>query len=129
MTIHTIDRTILKQLEAGTKAALKPFADSLGLEIAVAGGAFDAGMYRPRVTYTVKQTADGLGANEAAFKKNAQYLGLSPSDFGRSFSFAGKTFTISGLNLNARRKPIIATGPGGKEYVFSAIDVHRLLTA
>lgn len=127
MTIQTIDRATAKQLASGTEAALKSYAESLGLDVAVTGGSFDQGMYRPRVTFTVKQTATGLSSKEDTFRRNATFVGLAPDDYGKTFNFSGKSFTITGL-LIARKKPVLATNINGKEFLFSAFDVKRLLT-
>jgi hypothetical protein len=63
---------------------------------------------------------------EREFKRLASLFGLSESDFGRSFTRNGETFTISSLNEHEPRAPVITTCHG-RTYRFALETVKREL--
>jgi len=71
---------------------------------------------------------DAKANDRAEFALFAARLGLGAEDHGQTFQFngAGRTYTISGINPRARKRPIVATH-GGRSYIFEAEAVVRQL--
>jgi hypothetical protein len=70
--------------------------------------------------------ADGGAASKEAqdFKSAASYYGLSPDDLGKTFSWQGASYTITGLRRRARRAPILASRSDGRLFKFGADAVR-----
>ncbi len=107
------DKAGIKLLNADIAEALQAVADKHGISVKVNGGTYDpSGLFKPRVAFTADNHA------EAEFKQYANLFGLKPDAFGKTFTNSGRTFTIAGLNLKARKRPVLATADDGKSYVF-----------
>jgi hypothetical protein len=110
--IEQMDKAAARTIAAAMKAALAAVEADLGVTIEVGGGSYD-----PTGEFTPKVRVKLAGADRAAFEKYAPMVGLDPADFGREFSYNGKTVRISGLNLRAPRFPVILTDvKTGKTY-------------
>jgi hypothetical protein len=113
------DRKKCQVISAEVAVALAPIATRHGLTIDVRGGRFDSTTFTPKIVFNV---ADG---GRLRFEQWAKALGLQPTDFGRQFSFGGKTYTISDVNPNALRS--VGATRDGKTYFWKASDIKKLL--
>ena len=117
-----INRATARQLSGEIVAALKEVADRHGLEVAVNGGTYGEGMYKPKVVF---KTAT---ADQDEFASWADIYGLQATDFGRTFRSKGRIFKVAGVNPRGRVRPIICDEqPNGKRYVFPADTVKAAL--
>lgn len=119
----TIGKAEARTLGEATRAALEAVAEEYGLTLKVAGGSYDphAGTFSPKVTFSAE------GAEQAKFAAQCFAVGvwieaeqgvvhLVPSDYRAEFQWAGKRFTLTGVNLRAPKYPLVAEGEDGKAY-------------
>jgi hypothetical protein len=133
MTIKEFNRTNVRTLNEEVAAALEPIAKKHGLVLDRKGKTF----YRDRMPamfqFIVRvEDADGnvLGAKAQEFKDGARLVGLDPSDLGKEFVSRGSRYRITGLNLRARKYPVLAENlSNGKTYKFAESVVKRGLEA
>lgn len=118
--METIDRAAANKIGAATKKALEEVAAELGINIEYRGGRYDpvAGTYKPRIEFKV------AGAARNTFERDCYRIGLRPEHFGKVFRSQGSDYEITGINLRARRYPVIAKQlSSGKSYKFSETAV------
>lgn len=125
--IKKIDRNTAREIAAAVVAQLATFAEDHGLEITQKGGSFSDVEYTAKFSFKVRNTASGESADEATFKKYAHGYNLKPEDFGAAFKCNGHTFTICGLKITARSKPILAMREDGGRYRFDEFTINRLM--
>ncbi len=112
------DKAGIKLLNADIAEALKAVADKHGVTVEVRGGTYDpSGSFKPKVVFTAADHA------QVEYERDASLLGLAPDSFGHTFKSGARTFTIAGLNLRARKRPVICTGDDGKTYSFEVRGV------
>ena len=87
--------------------------------------------YGENYKVSIEANAIGALAPEANdWKRYASSFGLPTDALGEKFVSGGRTFCITGLNLRARRMPVLATDVAtGKPYKFAAESVRRALPA
>lgn len=120
----TIDKATAKALSAEVEKALAEVAKRHGLTVAVKGGTYDSGMYRPKVEFSTDDR------ESAEFTKYAHLFGLAPEDFGREFVSGGRTFKISGLAMRSSVRPILAVEVAtGRTFKFTDDAVKAAVAA
>lgn len=75
--------------------------------------------------YNAGETKEGNQALE--FKTLARHYGLQPSDLGKTFNYKRKSYTIVGLNVYARKMPVLTKDERGKSWAWDAKSVRELL--
>jgi hypothetical protein len=102
--------------------ALEGVAKQHGLTVRVGGGTYTEYTFAPKVEFSCTTEA---GA-PAGFAYDAELVGLPRDAWGRSFAMRGEQYTIVGINLRARKYPVLAKSSSGT-YKFPADTVARLL--
>ena len=125
-TITTFDRSALRLISDEVEAAVQAIAERHGLTIKAAGGVYGTNEGSVKLVVKVKQAASGLSADEDTFRKYAQLYGLEPAWFGQTFRSGGRTYTISGISLTSRTRPVIADREG-KRFKFDTEDIRRVM--
>lgn len=130
MKITSIDRSSCRLLSQEAVAALSAVAEKYGLTVKYNGGNFSPNNAVLKLEFDTVGT-DGVANSRLAdaFTHNAKYIGLNPTDLGRTFKSNGYTFTVSGFNPRARKSPVLATRSDGKVYRFEADIVALKLKA
>jgi hypothetical protein len=105
---------------------LKAFADELGLEVRPAGGKFDAGVLTAKIEFRLA-TVNGVGREEAEFKKDCGVFNLQPADYGAEITLNGRKVKIAGLNRHGRKFPILVIDNDGKRLVVGDEMVRKQL--
>ncbi len=122
--IKEFNRSNCRELMAEVEEALKPIAEKHGLTLDWKGRTFYRDQMPVMFQFLVtKQDEDGnaLDAKAQAFKRSAVRVGLEPDDLGKEFVSNGEKFRITGLNLRAKRYPVLAERVrDGKKYKFGA---------
>lgn len=105
MTIEQMDRQAAKVLSAALREVVELVAAEHGLDFRIRGGSFSpySGTYKPSIEFSVPSVA------VAVAQKDASLVGLPDDAIGRSFTHQGREYTITGINLRARRMPVQAT--------------------
>ena len=110
--------------------ALAEVGRKLGINIQRSGNAtYDNSTFRFKVECSLIGENGEVRSREAEdFKRFASIYGLEPEHFGATFkTWDGSEYTITGLNMKARKRPIIAKNIQGKSYVFPASEVKAHL--
>lgn len=77
-----------------------------------------------KATFKVEAAVTSVDIRKIDFEKYCALYNLSASDYGRTISVNDSDFVICGLNVKARKLPIIAKKVSdNKEYVFTASDI------
>jgi hypothetical protein len=123
-----IDRKTVKAFQSHLPTLLSDLTEFNGQAVTLKKGSsarFDptTGEIKISLTFVLGDEEEG---KKAEWALHACRFGLAPEDFGRTFKTRTGTATISGLNLSARKRPIIAT-MNGREYVFPAEAVTKAL--
>jgi hypothetical protein len=88
--------------------ALNAVAEKFGLIVKNEPGRFTHNTFTAKFTFSV-EASDGTGA-PADFAQKARLVGLPEDCFGKEFTdFRNQTFTITGVNLRAKKYPVQVT--------------------
>lgn len=130
-TITEFNRANCRSLQEEIAAALEPIAKKHGLTLDRKRGSFYKDKMPAMFQFLVTQEdkdGNALSAAAIAFQQDAWRVGLDPKDLGREFTSQGKRFRISGLNLRAKKYPVLAVENGtGKTFKFPAERVKDKL--
>jgi hypothetical protein len=118
-----MDKKLVAKITDDIAAALAPVAAKYKMKLTVKGGTFDphVGLFKPRLELT---EAD---SDERLYRRLAPQFGLKADTFGRTFTHAGREFTITGLNPNASRQPIMARAADGRTFKFTVSGIVAAL--
>ena len=129
MTITNFDRKTALMVGARIEAALAALAAELGVQIKRGRTTYSGNGLSLKLEVSTIGVGGKVNTKEAtAFTQLAGSYGLNPADLGRSFSTGGTTYTISGLNTRARKRPI-HTECGSKTYTWPEATVKALLAS
>ena len=125
--IQHFDRATCNAVREAVEKALRPVAEEFGLTLTMRGGSFMATNYSPKIEFAVQGEGGIVMGKEAeSFKVNAFIYGLAPTDLGKSFTYGGQSYTITGLGKG--KSPILAKRvTNGKTYKFPPDVVKALL--
>ncbi len=124
-TAKTMDRPTVRTISDEAEKALQAVAKKFGLELKRKSGRFSSTSLTTKFEFSIK----GQSPQVTEFKKFASLVGLKETDFGKTFTSQGDTFTISGLNLRAKMYPVLAVSSrNGKTYKFNRNDVKLYLS-
>lgn len=120
----TIDRQFMRDLRVSLELALSVVAERHGISIKVGHGTFagENGAFKLELA-TIGGDGIANTKERSDFKRYAAMLNLKPEWLDQEFEQGGDTFTIRGLRLKARKRPVIASKKGGKLFVFAASDI------
>lgn len=127
--IKEFTRANVRTLMDEVQEALGPIAEKHGLVLDRKGKTF----YNDRVPVMFQmlvrvEDADGkvLDSKAQEFKAAASLVGLKADDLGKTFIIRGTSYEVEGLNLRARKFPVLAKSmQNGKTYKFQADTVAR----
>jgi hypothetical protein len=105
-----IDRDTVRAIRQQINDALAPIGKSLGVTVEVEGSAtFTASNINFKVV-VAKTTKDGvvLTKEAEAWKRLASMYGLDPEALGKTFTYGGKEYKITGLATRRGRFPVQA---------------------
>ena len=125
--IKAFDKQNLKNLRTDLDAAFKQITQKYGVRIEIGTIRFDSveasgkikmvAMGDPTAAADPRQAALAKAQNE--FKAYAASFGLKPEQFGATFTFGREQYKLAGLNIKARKRPVLGTSVrDGKTYVF-----------
>lgn len=103
------ERSLLKEFRADVQQALAGFAELHGLVLDTNnGGTFGDTNYEFKVKFAVKgENGEVLTQERQDFKQYATSYRLKPEWLGKSFTYQGRSYTITGLNTHSRRHPVV----------------------
>jgi hypothetical protein len=122
--ITKLDKSAVKYIRRRLKAAVKPLAEELGIEIVIGNCTFKMSNCRFVLKVAVLDS-DGKPVTEESesFISNAKLFGFEPADLGKEFIFQGQSYTICGFKPKSRKYPLIARSNNGKDYKFACRTV------
>ena len=107
------------------ETVLKPLAAKYGCIVEAGGIRYDDILTTVSVNFkteTIDKTADQLN-----FEQYCGRYGFTAEDFGLTFSYEGKNYTLTHFRTSARKYPCMCIASDGKTYGF-APDAVKLLT-
>lgn len=126
--ITKFDRPTARTFAAAVEKALAALATEHGVSIKLGTVKYrDSSCTVTMEVATIAEDGTVATRDADAFRVMAKFYGLSPDDLGKTFRANGTTFKITGLRPRGRKRPIMATDPHGREFVFPAEDVKRFL--
>jgi len=124
--VTSLDKSTLRLIQTDILAAVQAVAAKHGVAITPGGGSFEPMTATVKLSIKVLTADDGRSGDEVNFGKYCQLFGLPADTYGKTFRVRGLDYTVSGLDLKRRARPVIATRDG-KTFVFRVEDVCRLL--
>lgn len=127
--IEGFNRQTVRLVQEGAVKALADYAKKLGLTVKAVGGSFDDNILTAKIQFTVTER-EGQKVDPAAddFRKYATVYDLQPADLGRVFLMRGEEYTVAGLLMYKRSKPVLVTRSRDKKrFSMTPEDVARLL--
>lgn len=122
--IGRFGRQECREVGVALRDALAEFGREWGLTIAVSGGKFEPGYFRPGLTLSVAPVAGTTiptSPEASMFMVCASSVGMAPTDLGREFEYMGATYAVCGFKARAQRAPVLARSKAnGKLYRFDA---------
>ena len=106
-----MDKQTVRRIAAEAQVALDEVAARHGMTVKIGGGSFnpEGGTFTPKVTFSEGD------AERKSFEQVAHLFNLTAQDYGRTFTYGGKEYTLVGLNTRAPRYPLIVER-GGKRF-------------
>ncbi len=127
--ITTIDRATHKLICAKVAAYLVSLGQELGVTFDAGGGklGLDGGTSAVlNVTVTVADKSAVSAAAKAEWDKYFTLFGLRPEVLGMTFTLKGVRYTVAGLDIGRRSRPVKCTRQDGKVFIFKIEDVRTL---
>jgi hypothetical protein len=128
-----VDAALMGVLRTEINAAMAAIAASHGLALSLGSGTYSHDRVSGSFKLNIAALGDAPAGTSAAtlkaaaeFKSSGHFYGMKPEWLGRTFSRAGKTYTVVGLMPNRRRFPILCSC-NGKEVLLVSDDVARAL--
>ena len=112
MTKFTRDE--LRNFRTDFEKAVSQLAEDYNIEIDLGNIGFTQNEFHGKITCVRNGKQDEIARKQ--FEAYCGWDGLSPEDFGKTFSWGKKTFTISGWNPRARKDMVVLKGADGKSY-------------
>lgn len=121
--ITGFDRRTTEALGDDLVAELQEFAASRGITVKMAGGSFGGASATLKLEFGI----EGVDRLADDFRKYAETFGLQPTDLGRKFTIGSRQFTITGLDIKRRARPVVIRRDG--DDAVRIIDVQSVQRA
>jgi hypothetical protein len=124
---HTLNKATVIALRAEIQEALKSVAAKHGISITTGNGTFTGDNATLKLEIAVI-AVDGTVVSKtvSAFQSLATLYGFKPEDLGRTFKSGSRTYTITGLDRNSYKYPLLASS-NGKTYKLPLDAVRKAL--
>lgn len=122
--IQTLDRNVVRMINAEIEAALQQVSQKYGIEIDLGNSRFTNANCDLKVKYSVK-TSDGMVMTREAedYNRYAKMRGFTKM-LGDLITVGGNTYEIAGMKPRSTKYPILAKcTTTGKMYKFSEVYV------
>jgi hypothetical protein len=128
--ITSFDRTNATALMNAIKAACAQVEADFGVKIQCAGGTMDGATLKAKFACTVSDTAAKEADERRKFGQAAFLFGLKAEDYGREFTWAGRTMRLVGIEHRRTRFPLLCREVlTGKEKLLPREAVARMAAA
>lgn len=117
-TIQRFDRAAAKEVLAEIQKLLEPLK-SRGIIIRRCGGDYYDTLFKVRLEMIACPTGNMADVEKREWEMRAPLLGFEGKDFGREFTYRGRTYTIAGIRLQRKKYPILAQSENGKTRLFT----------
>lgn len=108
-----MDKNKARLIADDLTAMLNAVATKHGLTVKLGGGTFDGNTFKPKIVFSE------AGSAKSDFERYAPSFGLAATDFGKTFYCSGRPFTVTGLRLKARKRPVEAISTDGRTFLFT----------
>jgi hypothetical protein len=126
--IAKLDKVVLKVIRSELDAAIATVASKHGIALRIGSARFDESSATFKLEVAVKRV-DGtvISRERADFTRYADMYNLDPAWLDGIFQLNGQTFKITGLAVKRRKRPVNASDPTGKGYIFSVETIKQLM--
>lgn len=131
--IKNFNRTNLEQLDSDILKALQPVFDKHGVMLTSMPGRFNSTEYNLKLNIIVTDPSikPGESGREIELRKSVEKYGrlfnVSASDIGKVFDQGGARFTFVGINMKAKKYPIVGKNKdNGKLYKFDETVLSKI---
>lgn len=128
MEYTTFNEGNIKTLRADLEAGIKALGQELGVDIQIGRISYNGNQVKTKMEVSIiGETGKVFDVTVQDFKTYSKFHPGLEGQLGKSFTFQGKTFKISGWKKASRKYPILAKLPNGKTYKFDVENVLRAL--
>ena len=120
----TLTKEQFNALRREMEEALAPIAAKYGCEVDAGNIKYDAILTTVQVNFRTKE--EGKSANQVNFEQYCQRYGFDPDDYGMTFLYEGKTYTLTCFRTTARKYPCMCVADDGKTYGFAPDAVKMI---
>jgi len=129
--IHQFDRKNVREIIKEINKKLEVVELTYGVKIRFGRFRFDGVSFRSKVEGSIISNQDGLSPEKVKWDMNCSLFGLQRSDFGKQITFptgrfANLTGTVSGINVKAKKYPILVKLNDGRFIKTSATSIVKL---
>lgn len=124
-------KTNLRTIRSDIDAALAAVEAKHDIKFNLGNIRFSNNNFRAKFEANVVADASGnvVNPDEVHFNQNRWRIGIAKDAFGKTFTFQGETFTVSGINTRAKKYPVKANDRNGRRFKFSMNSLPTSLKA
>lgn len=123
--VQVFDRNTASGIRSDIDAAIQAVGEKYGITLRAGAASYDAISLNVKVTGVVAKTPSGKRPEQEEFLKHCNdWTGLKAEWLNQTFDQQGRTYTIVGKTIGARRKNcIIANRDDGKQFVVPVLTI------
>lgn len=120
-----LTKTEFEIFRSEIETALASVAAKYGCVVEAGNIKYDA--INTTVSVSFKSETPDKSADQLNFEMYCGRYGFTPTDYGFTFSFKGKGYTLTSFRPTARKYTCICECTDGKEYGFEVEAIHRFM--
>jgi hypothetical protein len=118
----------LKLIREALNQALISVSTKFDIDLKVGAITFTQDSFTAKLIANIKKSSEEKESEcLEEWNQYAELIGLKKEHYGKSFTAQGKTFTITGLKLQNRKMPVLASDTNGKKYKLSVETIQNYL--
>ncbi|MCK9447309.1 hypothetical protein M0Q50_10700 [bacterium] len=119
------DNTSLEILRDAVNNRLKDIEKDFGVSMKVGHISYQ----QLKATFRLDATIASVDVSRLDYEKYCSYFDMPKDSYGKTFISGGTNYKICGINVKARKFPIIAQNlKDNKMYKFNSVDIVNLIT-
>lgn len=111
--METMNRELLKNIRQDMKKAMEEIERKYKVNFADGSARFDDSQAEMKVKFTIK------GKEKDLFEYHAELCNVDPTLYNKKANIDGDVYTITQINLKAKKYPIIIQSADGRNLVFN----------
>ena len=124
MKLVEFNRQNLREIRESLQAKLNELSEEYGAEFKAGNISYTSESFTCKLEAII--VPDGMSKDQMEFNKYCSLFELTESDYGKTFTSNGETFTLIGLKPNRPKFPIIGMSRDGRRYKFTASALNKI---